>query len=114
MEYLNEEEKRDITPVIEFLNNIKFLASAYEQIWVIKKKVFNGENTIAFVDDRSGETKLIIVNPDKAMQLAIDEIVTRGWFTVKEEYLLTAEKHFEDARVILVENEEFIENSEQS
>ena len=26
-----------ITPIIEFLNNIKFLASAYNQMWVIKK-----------------------------------------------------------------------------
>ena len=26
-----------ITPVIELLNNIKFLAAAYNQMWVIKK-----------------------------------------------------------------------------
>ena len=49
-----------ITPIIEFLNNIKFLASAYNQMWVIKKMVLNGEDTIAFVDDVTGLKKMII------------------------------------------------------
>ena len=92
-----------ITPIIEFLNNIKFLASAYNQMWVIKKMVLNGEDTIAFVDDVTGLKKMIIVNPDPLMKEAIDEIVRRGWFSVKEEYLLNAEPHFEETRVILTE-----------
>ena len=92
-----------ITPIIEFLNNIKFLASAYNQIWTIKKTKVDGEYTIAFVDDMTGEKKMIIVNPDPLMEKAIDEIVANGWFTVKEEYLLTTEPHFEEARVILTE-----------
>ena len=75
-----------IAPVIELLNNIKFLAAAYNQMWVIKK--------------------MIIVNPDPLMQEAIDEIVRRGWFSVKEEYLLTTEPHFEEARVVLTEAED--------
>ena len=95
-----------ITPIIEFLNNIKFLASAYNQMWVIKKMVLNGENTIAFVDDVTGLKKMIIVNPDPLMQEAIDEIVRRGWFSVKEEYLLNADPHFEETRVILTEAED--------
>ena len=95
-----------ITPIIEFLNNIKFLASAYNQMWVIKKMVLNGENTIAFVDDVTGLKKMILVNPDPLMQEAIDEIVRRGWFSVKEEYLLNTEPHFEEARVILTEAED--------
>jgi hypothetical protein len=95
-----------ITPIIEFLNNIKFLASAYNQMWVIKKMVLNGEDTIAFVDDVKGLKKMIIVNPDPLMQEAIDEIVRRGWFSVKEEYLLNAEPHFEETRVILTEAED--------
>jgi hypothetical protein len=37
------------------------------------------------------------------MQQAIDEIVARGWFAVKEDYLLTNEKYFDEARVILTE-----------
>ena len=95
-----------ITPIIEFLNNIKFLASAYNQMWVIKKMKYDGEDTIAFVDDVTGLKKMIIVNPDPLMQEAIDEIVRRGWFSVKEEYLLNADPHFEEARVILTEAED--------
>ena len=95
-----------ITPIIEFLNNIKFLASAYNQMWVIKKMKLNDEDTIAFVDDVTGLKKMIIVNPDPLMQEAINEIVRRGWFSVKEEYLLNAEPHFEEARVILTEAED--------
>jgi hypothetical protein len=103
-------ERRDgeitITPIIEFLNNIKFLASAYNQMWVIKKMKLNGEDTIAFVDDVTGLKKMILVNPDPLMQEAIDEIVRRGWFSVKEEYLLNTEPHFEETRVILTEAED--------
>lgn len=99
-------ETPDITPVIEFLNNIKFLASAYNQMWVIKKFKLNGEYTIAFVDDRTNETKMILVNPDELMQNAIEEIVARGWFTVKEDYLLTNERYFDESRVILTEAED--------
>ena len=101
-----------ITPIIEFLNNIKFLASAYNQMWVIKKMKINGEDTIAFVDDVTGLKKMIIVNPDPLMQEAIEEIVRRGWFSVKEEYLLNAEPHFEETRVILTEAEDAPELSE--
>jgi hypothetical protein len=95
-----------IAPVIELLNNIKFLAAAYNQMWVIKKMKYDGEDTIAFVDDVTGLKKMIIVNPDPLMQEAIDEIVRRGWFSVKEEYLLTTEAHFEEARVVLTEAED--------
>lgn len=95
-----------ITPIVEFLNNIKFLASAYNQMWVIKKTKINDEYTIAFVDDVSGAKKMILVNPDPLMEKAIDEIVEKGWFTVKEEYLLNPETHFEETRVILTEAED--------
>ena len=103
-------EKRDgeitITPIIEFLNNIKYLASAYNQMWVIKKMKYDGEDTIAFVDDVTGLKKMILVNPDPLMHEAIEEIVRRGWFSVKEEYLLNTEPHFEETRVILTEAED--------
>lgn len=102
----NKEGEITITPVIELLNNIKFLAAAYNQMWVIKKMMLNGEYTIAFVDDVTGDKKMILVNPDPLMQQAIDEIVARGWFSVKEEYLLNTEPHFEEARVILTEAED--------
>ncbi len=102
----NKEGEITITPIIEFLNNIKFLAAAYNQMWVIKKMKYGGEDTIAFVDDVTGLKKMIIVNPDPLMQEAIDEIVRRGWFSVKEEYLLNTDPHFEEARVILTEAED--------
>jgi hypothetical protein len=105
-EATTEKGEVTITPIIEFLNNIKFLASAYNQMWVIKKMTLNGENTIAFVDDVTGDKKMILVNPDQLMQQAIDEIVARGWFSVKEEYLLNTEPHFEETRVILTEAED--------
>jgi hypothetical protein len=101
-----ETDNQNITPIIEFLNNIKFLAAAYNQMWVIKKMMLNGEYTIAFVDDVTGDKKMILVNPDQLMQQAIDEIVARGWFSVKEEYLLNTEPHFEETRVILTEAED--------
>ena len=102
----NSKGEITITPVIELLNNIKFLAAAYNQMWVIKKMKLNDEDTIAFVDDVTGLKKMIIVNPDPLMQEAIDEIVRRGWFSVKEEYLLNTDPHFEEARVILTEAED--------
>lgn len=106
-----EAKSVNITPIIEFLNNIKFLAAAYNQMWVIKKMKLNGEYTIAFVDDRTGETKMILVNPDTLMQQAIDEIVANGWFSVKEDYLLTNERYFDESRVVLAENENAPENT---
>jgi hypothetical protein len=102
----NKEGEITITPIIEFLNNIKFLAAAYNQMWVIKKMKLNDEDTIAFVDDVTGLKKMILVNPDPLMQEAIDEIVRRGWFSVKEEYLLNTDPHFEEARVVLTEAED--------
>jgi len=102
----NKEGEITITPIIEFLNNIKFLAAAYNQMWVIKKMRINDEDTIAFVDDVTGLKKMILVNPDPLMQEAIDEIVRRGWFSVKEEYLLNTDPHFEEARVVLTEAED--------
>lgn len=108
----NGNENVNITPIIEFLNNVKFLAAAYNQIWVIKKTKVNDEYTIAFVDDRTGEKKMVLVNPDELMQQAIDEIVARGWYEVKEDYLLTTEKYFDEARVILTEAENASTDSE--
>lgn len=102
----NKEGEITITPIIEFLNNIKFLAAAYNQMWVIKKMKINDEDTIAFVDDVTGLKKMILVNPDPLMQEAIDEIVRRGWFSVKEEYLLNTDAHFEETRVVLTEAED--------
>ena len=94
-----------ITPIVEFLNNIKYLAAAYNQMWVIKKKRYDDNDTIAFVDDITGLTKMVLVNPDPLMEKAIDEIISRGWFAVKEEHLLTTDSHFNESRVVLTEAE---------
>ena len=94
-----------ITPIVEFLNNIKYLAAAYNQMWVIKKKRYDDNDTIAFVDDITGLTKMVLVNPDPLMEKAIDEIISRGWFAVKEEHLLTTDPHFNESRVVLTEAE---------
>ena len=90
-----------ITPIIEFLNNIKFLAAAYNQMWKIKKAEIEGKHTIAFVDDVTNDYKMVLVNPDPLMEKAIDEIIERGWFAVKEEHLLDNEAL--EPRVILTE-----------
>lgn len=117
MEELKNNETQDyqeganITPIIEFLNNIKFLAAAYNQMWVIKKAKIGDEYTIAFVDDRTNEKKMVLVNPDSLMQQAIDEIIEKGWFSVKEDYLLTNEKYFDESRVVLTENEDVIDST---
>ena len=93
-----------IAPVIELLNNIKFLAAAYNQMWKIKKAKIDGKHTIAFVDDVTGDYKMVLVNPDPLMEKAIDEIIERGWFAVKEEHLLDNEAL--EPRVILTETAE--------
>ena len=111
-EATTEDGEVTITPIIEFLNNIKFLASAYNQMWVIKRMTLNGENTIAFVDDVTGEKKMILVNPDPLMEKAIDEIVEKGWFAVKKEHLINTDPHFNESRVILTEAENAPELSE--
>lgn len=90
-----------ITPIVEFLNNIKFLAAAYNQMWRIKKATIGTNETIAFVDDVTGAYKMVLVNPDPLMEKAIDEIIERGWFAVKEEHLIDNEDH--EPRVLLTE-----------
>ena len=102
-EATTEDGEVTITPIIEFLNNIKFLAAAYNQMWKIKKMNLNGKHTIAFVDDVTDEFKMVLVNPDPLMEKAIDEIIEKGWFVVKEEHLINNEDH--EPRVILTETE---------
>ena len=102
-EATTEDGEITITPIIEFLNNVKFLAAAYNQMWKIEKKTYGAQPTIAFVDDVTGVVKMVLVNPDPLMEKAIDEIIEKGWFTVKEEHLLDNEDH--EPRVILTETE---------
>lgn len=97
-------ENRELAIVVEMINNIQFIAAAYNQIWTIK--IYDtpcGEQTIAFVDERSGEEKLVFHNPDKKMALLMEEIRKYGWMQVKEKYLTSGD--FADTRVHLCEKE---------
>lgn len=98
-------ENRELTTVVEMINNIQFIAAAYKQIWTIK--VYDtacGKKTIAFVDERSGEEKLVFHNPDEKMALLIEEIRESDWMQVKEKYLVS--DNFADTRVRLCEKED--------
>lgn len=97
-------EIQKLATVVEMINNIQFIAAAYNQIWTIK--VYDtpcGKQTIAFVDERSGEEKLVFHNPDEKMALLMGEIRESGWMQVKEKYL--ASDNFVDTRVRLCEKE---------
>ena len=97
-------ENRELTTVVEMINNIQFIAAAYNQIWTIK--IYDtpcGKKTVAFIDERSGEEKLVFHNPDEKMALLINEIRAKGWMQVKKEYL--ASDKFSTARVHLSEKE---------
>lgn len=93
----------EIKAIVELLNNMLFLASAYNQIWTVRVVEANGKTTVAFVDERSDEVKVLFTNPDKKMQAAIDEIISRGWFDIKSE--LIAETAFSGSRVHLCEKD---------
>lgn len=98
-------ENRELTTVVEMINNIQFIAAAYNQIWTIK--VYDnscGKKTIAFVDERSGEEKLVFHNPDEKMALLIEEICESDWMQVKEKYLVS--DNFVDTRIHLCEKED--------
>jgi len=97
-------EKQELTTVVEMINNIQFIAAAYNQIWTIK--VYDtpcDKKTIAFVDERSGEEKLVFHNPDEKMALLMEEIRESSWMQVKEKYL--ASGGFAETRVHLCEKE---------
>lgn len=96
-------EKVDITTVVELLNNMLYLASAYNQLWTIRTVDINGSICIAFVDERSEEIKTVFFYPDEKMQAATAEIQEKGWAAVKKEYLI--DNPFNEARVRLCEQE---------
>lgn len=77
----------EITPVIELLNNILFLASAYNQIWTIKTITINDVLGIAIVDERTDKIKMTFHNADEKMCLAAAEIQKYGWPDIKIKYL---------------------------
>ena len=97
-------EEKKVIPVVEMLNNIQFIAAAYNQIWTIRAMdTACGKNTIAFVDERSGEEKMVFHHPDGLMTVLLKEIRENGWMRVKEKYLLNDD--FNTNRVYLCEKE---------
>lgn len=97
-------KNQELTTVVEMINNIQFIAAAYNQIWTIK--VYDtpcGKKTIAFIDERSNEEKLVFHNPDKKMALLMEKIRESSWAQVKEKYLISSD--FVDTRVRLCEKE---------
>ena len=97
-------ENKDLTAVVELINHIQFIAAAYSQIWTIKVyDIPNGKKTVAFIDERSGEEKLVFHNPDEKMALLIKEICESDWMQVKEKYL--ASGNLTDTRIHLCEKQ---------
>lgn len=98
------EKNQELIPVVELINYIQFVAAAYNQIWTIKvHDTPCDKDTIAFIDERSGEEKLVFHNPDERMALLMNEIRAKGWMQVKEEYLASDE--LSASRVHLCEKE---------
>ena len=75
--------------IIELLNNIKYLAASYNQIWKYRIREINGTDYLTAVDDRTGEIKLVFANPDAQMQHVMKLFKESGWVEVKNEYLLS-------------------------
>lgn len=94
----------EIISVIELINNMLYIASAYNQIWTLRIVEINSEKEVAFVDERDNSVKMIFQNPDDRMKLAIKEITRLGWHETKQTYLSRAEE-FCEGRVRLYEKE---------
>lgn len=98
-------ELENLVPVIEMLHNIVYVAAAYNQIWTIKAfDTACGKHTIALVDERTGEEKLVFHNPDEKMAEFVEEVRTVGWNAIRHKYLDNPE-HFENMRVHLCDHE---------
>jgi len=94
-------ELQNLVPVIEMLHNVVYIAAAYNQIWTIK--AFDtpcGKHTIALVDERTGEEKLVFHNPDEKMAELVEEVRTQGWDVIRRKYLDNP-NNFDNMRVHL-------------
>lgn len=97
-------ELTNLVPVIELLHNIMYIASAYNQFWTIKAfDTACGKHTIALVDERSGEEKLVFHNPDEKMAEFVEEVRSLGWDVIKHKYLGNPE-NFDSMRVYLCDS----------
>lgn len=76
-----------VANVVEILSHITYLGGIFKQYWVIRP---HGD-TIAIVDERTGDTKFLIDNPDGRMKETITEITENGWIDTKTKFLTNHE-----------------------
>lgn len=101
---LNKEPEVSVGPVVELINNIIFLAAAYNQIWTLKAIEIEGESYAAFVDERSEQVKTLFLNPDPMMKEIVSQLKEKDWYKIRQEVLSNPEK-FNSGRVQLIEKE---------
>lgn len=93
-----------IALVIEFLNNMLYLGSAYNQIWTIEPvNNSDGKPSIAIIDERNGKVKMKFCNEDDAMKEAINFIHEKGWYQARQ--ICLPYGGFVESRVLLTEKE---------
>lgn len=102
--FLCNKDNISITPIIEFINNLLHLASAYNQIWTVETRNLNGNVSLVLIDDITRDIKVRFDNPDIIMQRVIGEINEIGWIGMKEKYLYSDTYNTAEQRVILVNN----------
>ena len=102
--FLRNKDNNDITPIIEFINNLLNLAAAYNQIWTVETKNVEGNINLMLIDDITKDVKVKFENPDIIMQKVIGEIDKIGWIGMKEKYLYSNTYNAAKQRVILVNN----------
>lgn len=101
---LNKEPEVSVGPGVELINNIIFLAAAYNQIWTLKAIEIEGESYAAFVDERSEQVKTLFLNPDPMMKEIVSQLKEKDWCEIRQEVLSNPEK-FNSGRVQLIEKE---------
>lgn len=91
-----------LAATVEMINNLIFLAAAYEQIWTVTSYTEGNQIVAAIIDERSGETKIIFSNPDEAMCEFIEALHQQGWYSLRREFLIDGDGFYE-SRVRLIE-----------
>lgn len=99
---LHKEPEIGTGPAVELINNIIFLAAAYNQIWTLTTVEVEGEIYAALVDERSDQVKLLFMNPDPVMQKIVNQLSGKEWCDIRHEILSNPEG-FESNRVQLIE-----------
>ena len=102
--YNKDNNNNNITPIIEFINNLLNLASAYNQMWTVETINTDDNISLMLIDDVTKDVKVRFENPDIIMQKVICEIDKIGWIAMKEKYLYSDAYNAAEQRVILINN----------